>query len=72
MSLDLEDLKRLKITAETRAWLEAAARSSGRTKQEVARDALHQIAVEKIHEARMLSGLAPAHVSSGDGRGRAP
>ncbi len=34
MSLELDDLKRMKVTRETMAYLEAEARTSGRTKQE--------------------------------------
>lgn len=71
MSLDLEDLKRLKITAETRAWLEVESRSTGRSKQEVARDVLHQIAVKEIHAAKLLAALAPGEANIGDTRGRA-
>lgn len=70
MSLDLIDLKRLKITAETSAWLESEARITGRTKQEILRDTVHQIAVEKIHAARLLAALAPAEANSGDTGGR--
>lgn len=40
MSADLADLKRLKVTAETRAWLAATSRSTGKSQQEIARDAV--------------------------------
>jgi hypothetical protein len=70
MSLDLVDLKRLKITPETAAWLEAESRTSGRTKQEILREAMHQLAVGKIHAAKVLSALAPAEAISRDGGGR--
>lgn len=70
MSLDLVDLKRLKITAETAAWLEAEARITGRSKQEILRDEMHRLAVEKIHGARLLAALAPAEANSGDTGGR--
>jgi predicted DNA-binding protein len=70
MSLDLVDLKRLKITPETAAWLEAESRTSGRTKQEILREAMHQLAIEKIHAAKVLSALAPAEGISRDGGGR--
>lgn len=39
MSADLADLKRLKVTAETRAWLAATSRSTGKSQQEIARAA---------------------------------
>lgn len=70
MSADLCDLKRLKITAETRAWLHAEAARTGRSQQEIARDALHDLALEKIHAAKVLVALAPAEGRAGDGRGR--
>lgn len=70
MSLDLIDLKRLKITAETSAWLESESRITGRSKQDILRDTVHQIAVEKIHSARLLAALAPVEANSGDTRGR--
>ena len=66
MSLDLKDLKRLKITAETDAWLTAESRSTGKSKQDVLRDAAHAIALEKIHAARLLSALAPSDGQAGD------
>ncbi len=65
--LPLEDLKRLKITAETRAWLAAEARQSQRTMQQVARDELHRIAVTRIHAAKVLVSLAPREGRDGDG-----
>lgn len=70
MSLDLKDLKRLKITAETIAWLESESRITGKTKQEILRDAMHQLACDKIHAARLLAALAPAEALSGDSGGR--
>jgi hypothetical protein len=70
MSLDLVDLKRLKITPETAAWLEAESRTSGRTKQEILREAMHQLAVGKIHAAKVLAALAPVEGISGDTGGR--
>ena len=64
--LPLEDLKRLKITNETRAWLAAEARLSRRTMQQVARDELHRIAVIRIHAARIVVSLAPREGHAGD------
>jgi hypothetical protein len=70
MSADLGDLKRLKITAETRAWLQAEAHSTGRSQQEIARDMLHNVALEKIRAAKVLVGLAPAEGHIGDAGGQ--
>lgn len=66
MAADLDDLKRLKLTAETIAWLRAESHTSGRTKQEIARDVLHEIALRKIDAARVLAALAPgeAHIGA--------
>lgn len=69
MAADLDDLKRLKVTAETRAWLQAKALSTGRSKQEIARDALHEIALAEIRAARVLANLAPAEGRAGDAQG---
>ena len=65
MSLDLLELKRLRITAETAAWLKAESMSTGRSQQEIAREELDRIAREKIHAA-----LVPAEGPSGDSGGR--
>ena len=79
MSVELGDLKRLKISAETRAWLQAEAHTSGRSQQEIARDVLHNVALEKIKAAKVLAALAPgedrtgptqAHSGAARGRGR--
>jgi hypothetical protein len=53
------DLKRLKITEATRAWLEAEqAKHPELTAQEIVRDRLHAIALKEIHAATVLSGIA--------------
>jgi hypothetical protein len=70
MSAELKDLKRLKISAETRAWLQAEALSTGRSHQEIARDMLHSVAVEKIRAAKVLMALAPPEGHGGDSRGK--
>ena len=79
MAEDLGDLKRLKITAETRAWLQSESHITGKSQQEVARDQLHEFALEKIRAAKVLVGLAPAerrvgdvggHIGDAQGRGR--
>lgn len=66
MAADLKDLKRLKITDETAAWLNAEAHSTGRKKAEIARDALHEIAVAKIRAAKVLASMAPSEDRAGD------
>lgn len=70
MAAELGDLKRLKISAETRAWLMSEAHRTGRSQQEIARDALHAIALEKIEAAKVLVAMAPGSGHAGDGRGR--
>jgi hypothetical protein len=72
MSADLCDLKRLRVTARTKAWLSARAHSTGRTQQDIARDALDSIAAQEIHAARVLASMAPAEAPDGDGEGRTP
>ena len=69
MSLDLCDLKRLKITAETRAWLSAEALRSGDSPQEIVRDALHALALDRIAGAKLLVSLAPGEGHARDGSG---
>lgn len=68
MGVPLPDLKRLKITPQTRAWLTAEARATRKTFNEVARDALHEIALRKIHEARVLANLVDAEDLGGDSK----
>lgn len=68
MSVDLLDLKRLKITPETRAWLTAEAHVSGRSAQDILRDVLHAKATEKIHAANVLTALARGEAYIRDGR----
>lgn len=70
MSADLADLKRLKVTAETRAWLAATSRSTGKSQQEIARDALHTLAVREIHAAKVLVRMAPDEALDRDSGGR--
>ncbi len=71
MSADLDDLKRIKLTSEAVAWLEAEARFSGKTKQEVLRDVIHEIALKEIRKAKLLLRLSPDEGIDGDTRGRA-
>jgi predicted transcriptional regulator len=70
MANDLHDLKRLKISSETRAWLQAEAHTTKRSQQEIAREALHEIALRKIQAAKVLTALAPAEGQSRDTGGR--
>lgn len=70
MSVDLEDLKRLKLTKETMAWLRAQAHITGESKQDIARDALHEIAVQKIKAAKILTSMAPDEGRARDAGGR--
>lgn len=64
------DLKRLKITAETRAWLQAEATTSGKSQQDIVRTVLHEIALKKIHGAKLLAALATAEGHKRDAEGR--
>ena len=77
MSDQLFDLKRLKITRETRAWLQGIAHASGRNQQEIARDALHERALAELDKAKVLHNLDPREGlfrdiegQAGDRRGR--
>lgn len=72
MSLDLVDFKRLRLTREARAMLTAESGRTGQSAQEIARDLLHEIALQKIDEARVLLALSPSegHVRDGGGRRR--
>lgn len=70
MSLPLDDLKRLKITNETMAYLESEARESGRTKQEVLRDEMHKIALVALRKAKLLIALSPDEGNERDSGGR--
>lgn len=70
MSLDLVDLKRLKITRETAAWLESESRETGQSKQEILRDEMHKIALAAKRKARLLLALSPDEGNSGDTGGR--
>lgn len=70
MSLDLKDLKRVKLTRDTMAWLESESRDSSRSKQEILRDEMHAIAVAAKRKARLLLALSPDEGNSGDTEGR--
>jgi hypothetical protein len=64
MSIELIDF-RGKITPETHAVLEALSRTTGKDRAEIARDWLHEKAVEQIHAATVLQGLLRAQGLSG-------
>lgn len=68
MAADLFDLKRVRITKETRAWLQARVHASGgeRTAPEIAREALHEIAMREIHAAKVLVALSGSEGRVGD------
>lgn len=70
MSLPLKDIGKAKITAETDAWLTYRARHTGRTKHELLRDALHEMAVREIHAAKLLIALADGEGLAGERRSR--
>lgn len=65
MALDLVDF-RGKITQETAAVLKAEEHVTGKSQQEILRDYMHEIALKKIHAAKVLTSLAPV-----EGRGGA-
>lgn len=69
MAGDLVDIKRLKVTAETRAWLQGRSMRSGKSQQEIARDALHDLAVAELDNAKVLAALDPRQGHSRDGGG---
>lgn len=49
---------RVAITPEIDVWLETESRISGRTRQEIAREALHQLAVRELAKYRLGVSLA--------------
>lgn len=53
MSLDLHD-QRVKLTAETHCVLSAIANSTGEDRSAICRQVLHQWAMAKVHEARLI------------------
>jgi hypothetical protein len=56
MSLDLKDF-RGRVTPETDCVLTAEAQSTGRDRQEIVREILHEWAVQRIHGASVLNAL---------------
>lgn len=67
---ELGDLKRVKLTEETLAWLEAESKSTGKTRQEILRDTMHELAMQQKRKAKLLLALWPREGHSGDGEGR--
>lgn len=56
MALELRDL-RAKVSIETDIALEAVSRATGKEKAEVARTVLHDWALQRLSEARVLTRL---------------
>jgi hypothetical protein len=56
MSLDLKDF-RGRITPETDAVLEAISRTTGRERQDIAREVLHEWAIKQVHAASLIDKL---------------
>lgn len=72
MSLDLIDIGKLKITQDTADWLESEVRDNpSRSKQEILRDTLHEIAQRALRKARVLVALSAASGNGGDNGGQA-
>jgi uncharacterized protein YceH (UPF0502 family) len=58
MSGGLVDVKRLRITQDTDAWLEAEHRRTGKKKVEILRETLDALAKREISAANLLVALA--------------
>lgn len=69
MSIDLKDF-RGKITPETDAVLEAINRAGGIERSEIARNVLHEWALQKINEASVLNKLLASEGMLGSGQGK--
>jgi len=65
------DLKRLKLTDASKAWLEAECQlNPGKSPQEIVRAVLHEIALEKLRGASVFVGVAARRGIRGDGGGQ--
>lgn len=64
------DLKRLEVTAETRAWLEWKKRTTGKSPQEFVRTLLHEAALKDIAGAKLLAALSATNGHDADTAGR--
>lgn len=69
MSLPLKDIGKMKVTAETDAWLAARSRITGKSKLEILRAAAHELAIGEIHDAKLLIALARVEELGGDAGG---
>lgn len=70
MSKAKYQLKQLKLTEATEAWLEAeCAKHPHLTPQQIVRDRLHQLALKEIQGATVLAGIAARRGIRGDGGG---
>lgn len=64
-------VKQLKLTEATEAWLEAeCAKHPEKTPQQILRDRLHELALNEIHGATVLTGIVARRGIRGDGWGR--
>lgn len=68
MGVELKDF-RGKITPEADCVLEAESRSTGKERQEIVREILHEWAQQRIHGASVLHRLLRAEGLSGIGEG---
>lgn len=68
MGIELKDF-RGRITPETDCALEAEARATGRDRQEIVREVMHQWALQKIHSATVMHKLLQAEGLPGIGGG---
>lgn len=64
-------VKQLKLTECTEAWLEAeVAKNPQKTPQQILRERLHEIALREIHGATVLTGIVARRGIRGDGGGQ--
>jgi hypothetical protein len=64
------DLKRLKLTETTQAWIEAElADTPEKTAQEIVRDELHSMALRTLRKATVFTGIAARRGIRGDDGG---
>ncbi len=70
MSEELKDF-RGKITPETHVILEALSRSSGKERQELVREVLHEWAMNRLHEHSLIDKLMRAEGLVGESKGTA-
>ena len=68
MAIELKDY-RGRITAETDCVFEAMSRASGREKQELVREVLHEYALGKLSEHKVLAALLKREGIAGESEG---